>query len=137
MKKNTINFWIDFFLFIEFILVVFSGIVLREFPVDLCGYTVLGVPRKDFADLHWTLSLIMILFIFVHLWLHWGWARVVFKRRLRITPGVLAVSVILLVLISMLFAPVYLTKNLPDKRKSQVYTFNSGRLAELGVSFDK
>lgn len=83
------------------------------------------------------LSLIMILFIFAHLWLHWGWAKVASKKRLRISPGVLAVSALLLILISVFFAPVYLTKNLPDKQKSQVYSFNSGLFAELGVSFDE
>jgi hypothetical protein len=137
MKKNTMNFWIDFFLFINFILVVFTGIVLREFPVDLSGYTVLGVPRKDFADLHWMLSLMMILFLFTHMVLHWGWAKAASLKRLRIPPKVLAVSAIVLVLISMVVAPVYITKNLPDKRKSQADLFKPGLSVESGASFDQ
>ncbi|MBN1382805.1 MAG: DUF4405 domain-containing protein [Deltaproteobacteria bacterium] len=130
MKRNTMNFWIDLILFIQFILVVFTGILLREFPVDLSGYTILGVPRKEFADLHWMLSLLMILTIFAHLMFHWGWVKAVSVRKLRIGPKVLAVSVIVLLLMSMVVAPVYLTKDLPDKQNPQAEIFKPGLSSE-------
>ena len=137
MKKNTMNFWIDFILFIDFILVVFTGIVLREFHVDLIQYTVLGVPRKEFADLHWTLSLLMILFLFAHLILHWGWAKAASLKRFRIPPKILAVSAIMLVFISMVVAPAYITKNLPGNRKSKVDFIKQGLSVESAASFNK
>jgi hypothetical protein len=120
MKKNTLNVWIDIIIFIAFILVVFTGIVLREFPVDLSGYTVLGVPRKELADLHWVLSLSVILFIFTHLVLHWGWAKVSFRRHLHLGPKALAVTAIVFVLVSMFVVPVYLTKDLPSRQEEKV-----------------
>jgi hypothetical protein len=120
MKKNITNFWINIIIFMDFILVVFTGVVLREFPVDLSGYTVLGVPRKELADLHWVLALSMVLFIFAHLILHWGWAKVSFRRHFRIGPKALAVSAIVLVIISMIIAPVYFTKDLPGKQEEKV-----------------
>ena len=120
MKKKSLNFWINIVVFIDFILAVFTGIVLREFPVDLSGCTVLGVPRKELADLHWVLSLSMILFIFAHLVLHWGWAKVSFRRHLRVGPKALAITAIVLVLVSMLVAPVYLTKDLPGRQEEKV-----------------
>lgn len=113
MKTKSLNFWIDIAIFIAFILVVFTGIVLREFPVDLSGYTVLGAPRKELADLHWVLALSMIIFIFAHLMLHWGWAKASFKKHLRIGPRALAVTAVVLIVISMIAAPVYLTRDLP------------------------
>ena len=116
MKKKSINFWIDILIFIWFIAVVFTGIVLREFPVDLSEYTVLGVPRKEVADLHWVLSLSMIIFILAHLVLHWSWAKVSFRKHLRVGPKALAVTAIVLVIISMIVAPVYLTKDLPERK---------------------
>ncbi|MBN1849009.1 MAG: DUF4405 domain-containing protein [Deltaproteobacteria bacterium] len=137
MKKNTINFWIDFILLIEFMLVVLTGVVLREFPGDLSGYTVLGLPRKDFADLHWMLSLLMILFLFTHMVLHWSWAKAASLKMLRISPKVLAVSAIVLVVLSMVLAPVYLTKDLPDQRKSQNDLFKPELSVESVVSFNK
>jgi len=112
MKKKSINFWIDILIFVWFIAVVFTGIVLCEFPVDLCECTVLGVPRKELADLHWVLSLSMIIFILAHLVLHWSWAKVSFRKYLRIGPKVLAVTAIVLVVVSMIVAPVYLTRDL-------------------------
>jgi hypothetical protein len=116
MKKKSINFWIDILIFIGFIAVVFTGIVLREFPVDLSECTVLGVPRKELADLHWVLSLSMIVFIFTHLVLHWSWAKVSFRKHLRLGPKTLAVTAIGLVVISMIVVPVYLTKDLPERK---------------------
>jgi hypothetical protein len=120
MKKKSLNFWINIIIFIEFILVVFTGIVLREFPVDLSGCTVLGAPRKELADLHWVLSLSMILFILAHLVLHWGWAKVSFRKHLHLGPKALAITAIVLVLVSMLVAPVYLTKDLPGRQEERV-----------------
>ncbi len=119
MKRNTINFWINIVIFIDFFLVVFTGIVLREFPVNLSGGTVLGLPRKELADLHWVWALSMILLIFAHLLLHWGWAKVSFKRHLRIGPIALASGAIILVLISMIVAPVYFTKDLPNRQEAK------------------
>ena len=114
MTRKSLNFWIDIVIFIDFLLVVFTGIVLREFSVDLSGSTVLGVPRKELADLHWVMALSMILFVFGHLLLHWGWAKASFKKHLRIGPTALAVTAIVLVAISMIAAPLYLTRNLPS-----------------------
>jgi glucan phosphoethanolaminetransferase (alkaline phosphatase superfamily) len=137
MKKNNMNFWINILIFIDFVLVVFTGIVLREFSVDLRGYTVLGVPRNELADLHWVLALSMILFIFAHLVLHWGWARVSFKRHLRIGPKSLAVGAIVLVLIAMIVAPVYLTKNLPDRHETKTAYQKQGPSTQIVASVEK
>jgi hypothetical protein len=120
MTKKSINFWIDIAIFIVFILVVFTGIVLREFSADLSGYTVLGVPRKELADLHWVLALSMIICIFAHLVLHWGWAKASFKKQLRVGPKTLAITAIALILVSMIIAPVYLTRDLPDRQEEKV-----------------
>ncbi|MBW2006350.1 MAG: DUF4405 domain-containing protein [Deltaproteobacteria bacterium] len=137
MKKKSMNFWIDILIFICFIAVVFTGIVLREFPVDLSEYTVLGVPRKELADLHWILSLSMIIFILVHLVLHWGWAKVSFRKHLRLGPKALAVTAIVLVVISMIVAPVYLTKDIP-KRKSEKVTYSKAEsLSEIVASLEE
>ena len=137
MKKTSLNFWIDILIFIWFILVVFTGIVLREFPVDLSKCTVLGVPRKELADLHWVLSLSMIIFIFTHLMLHWRWAKVSFRKHLRLGPKALAVAAIVLAVISMIVAPVYLTKDLP-KRKDVKGTYSKAEYSpEIVTSLEE
>lgn len=137
MKKKSLNFWIDIVIFIGFILVVFTGIVLREFPVNLSGCTVLGVPRKELADLHWVLSLSMILFIFAHLVLHWGWAKVSFRNHLHLGPKALAVTAIVIVVFSMIVAPVYLTKDLPRGKAMKAAHSKTEPLPEIAASFEK
>jgi len=137
MKKQSMNFWIDILIFIWFIAVIFTGIVLREFPVDLSEYTVLGVPRKELADLHWVLSLSMIIFILAHLVLHWSWAKVSFRKHLRLGPKALAVTAIVLVVISMIVAPVYLTKDLPERKDVKVTYSKVGPSPEIVTSLEK
>ena len=137
MKKKSLNFWINIAIFIDFILVVFTGIVLREFSVDLSAYTVLGVPRKELADLHWVLALSMIVFIFAHLVLHWVWAKVSFRKHLRLGPKALAVTAIVLVVISMIVAPVYLTKDLPSRQEAKATYLIPGTSPEIVASFER
>jgi hypothetical protein len=115
MKKNTINFWTNILTFINFIFVIFTGILLREFPAELSGATLLGGVRKDWIDLHWMLSLLFLLFIFAHLVLHWGWAKGSFKKYLKVSPRALAFGATLIVLFFAIVAPVYLTKDLPRR----------------------
>jgi len=117
MKKTTRNLWIDIGMFILLIAVVSTGIILREFPVDVTGYTVLGEPRKEWADLHWVLSLALMVIVSVHLLCHWGWTRMSVERHLGVGPRALAFTVIVLAVISMIAAPVYLTKDLPDRKE--------------------
>ena len=119
MKKNKINFWTNILTFINFILVIFTGILLREFPAELSGTTLLGAVRKDWVDLHWMLSLLLLFFIFAHLALHWGWVKGSFKKYLRVGPRTLAVTTTLLILLAAIGAPVYLTKDLPNRKDVQ------------------
>jgi len=137
MKRNTINFWIDIVIFIEFVAVVFTGVVLREFPVDLSGCTVLGVPRKELADLHWVLSLSLILFIFAHLVLHWGWAKGSFKKYLRVGPKALAVAATLIIILSSIVAPVYLTKDLPSRKDVKAAYSKARPASEIVASLEE
>jgi hypothetical protein len=135
MTKKSLNFWIDILIFIDFILVVFTGIVLHDFPVNLSGCMVLGVPRKELADLHWVLALSMIISIFAHLVLHWGWAKVHFRKHLRIGPRALTATAIVLIAISMIVAPVYLTKDLPRSKDLKAIHLKKKPPPEMAASF--
>jgi hypothetical protein len=130
MKKNTINFWTNVLTFINFIFVIFTGILLREFPAELSGATLFGAVRKDWIDLHWMLSLLLLVFIFAHLLLHWGWAKGSFKKYLRVGPRALAITATLIILIAAIVAPVYLTKHLPN-RKDVRATYSEARPVRL------
>ena len=126
MRKNTINFWTNILTFINFIFVIFTGILLREFPAELSGATLLGAVRKDWVDLHWMLSLLLLLFIFAHLVLHWGWAKGSFRKYLRVGPRALAITATLMVLVAAIVAPVYLTKDLPNRKDVQATYSKTG-----------
>lgn len=131
MKKNTLNFWTDMFIFIDFIALIFTGVLLRNFPAALSGSTIVGVTRHDWVDLHWVLALSLILFIFIHLALHWNWAKGSSKKYLRVGPRTLIVSATLIILLFGIVMPGYLTKDFPKTQEGSY-----GLEKEAGVVLD-
>ena len=117
MKKNTTNFLADMFLFIDFIALIFTGVLLRNVPQAMSGASILGVTRHDWVDLHWVLALALVLVIFIHLALHWSWAKGSSKKYLRIGPKTLVVSATLAIIFFGIVAPGYLTKDFPKTKE--------------------
>lgn len=124
MKKNTLNFWVDMVIFIDFIALIFTGVLLRNFPSVLSGTSILGVTRHDWVDLHWVLALSLILFIFIHLALHWNWAKGSSRKYLKMGPKTLVVAVTLIIIFFGIVMPAYLTNDFP-KTKESSYTFEN------------
>lgn len=130
MKKNIINFWTNILIFVNFISVILTGVLLHHFPYEVSERTILGITRYDWGDIHWTLSLIFIILIFAHLVLHWNWAKVSFKKYLRMKTKTLVIIVILLTIFIGILIPAYLTKDFPD-RKEFKDTYPKASLAEI------
>ena len=116
MKKNTTNFWVDIIIFIDLMAVIFTGILIHRFPYELKGGTILGFPRFEWGDLHWVLALFLIFLILLHLVFHRTWAKVSFKKYLKIEPKVLAITVIAITIFCGIVAPLYLTKDFPHRK---------------------
>jgi amino acid transporter len=131
MKKNAFNFWLDVIVFIDFIALIFTGVLLRNFPSTLSGISIVGVTRHDWVDLHWVLALSLILFIFIHLALHWSWTKGSSKRYLKVGPRTLAISVVLIIIFFSIVMPGYLTKDFPN-RKDSLYKLEQ----EAGIPFN-
>jgi hypothetical protein len=116
MKKNVMNFWIDVIIFIDFIAVMFTGVLIHRFPYELKGGTILGFPRYEWGDLHWVLALSLIFLTVLHLVLHWNWAKVSFNKYLRIEPKLLAIGVMAIIIFCGVVAPLYLTRDFSDRK---------------------
>jgi hypothetical protein len=116
MKKNIINFWVDIIIFVDFMAVIFTGVLIHRFPYELKGGTIFGFPRYEWGDLHWVLTLFLILLTILHLFLHWNWAKVSFNKYLRIEPKMLAVIVTAIVIFCGVVAPIYLTKDFSNRK---------------------
>jgi len=110
------NFWVDIIIFIDFMAVIFTGVLIHRFPYELKGGTILGFPRFDWGDLHWVLALFLIFSILLHLALHWTWTKVSFNKHLRIEPKVLAITAITIVILCGIVAPIYLTKDFANRK---------------------
>lgn len=110
------NFWIDVIIFINFMAIIFTGVLIHRFPYELKGGTILGLPRYEWGDLHWVLTLCLIFLTILHLGLHWDWVKVNFNRYLRMEPKMLVMIVTAIVIFCGVVAPLYLTKNFPDRK---------------------
>jgi hypothetical protein len=128
MKKNTLNFWTDILIFIDFIALIFTGVLLRNIPAALSGTTIVGIARNEWVDLHWVLALSLILFIFIHLALHWNWARASSKKHLSVGPKTLAISVALIVIFFGIVLPGYLTKDFQKTKETSYEVKNEAKI---------
>jgi hypothetical protein len=116
MKKNIMNFWVDIILFVDFMAVIFTGVLIHRFPYELKGGTIFGFPRYELGDLHWVLTLFLIFLTILHLILHWNWAKVSFNKYLRMEPKMLAITAALIVILCGIVAPIYLTKDFSNRK---------------------
>lgn len=83
-NKSDINFYTELFTFFPFIFLAFSGLLIQiNYHVGdlLDEATVLGVNRNGWLYLHKIASLISLLGITIHVFLHTGWIKMLFKRK--------------------------------------------------------
>ena len=75
MKKAWINFWLGATMFISVTLLGATGLIMR-FVVPAGqgkGQSFLSLARHSWRDIHFTLALIFLSLLAVHLVLHWNW----------------------------------------------------------------
>ena len=116
MKKVKTNLWTNIIIFINFIGVISTGILLHRFPSELKERTIMGVNRYDWGDLHWVLALSLIFFTVVHLVLHWDWVKGSLKKYLGVGKRSLTIAVIVIT-VSGFLIPYYLTRDFPDRKE--------------------
>lgn len=83
-NKSNINFYTGLLIFFPFIFLAFSGLLI-EINYHAGGLldeaTVLGVNRNGWLYLHKIASVISLLGITIHIFLHAGWIKMLFKRK--------------------------------------------------------
>ena len=79
MNRSKINFIVDVMLLIVTAGVIWTGLII-SFVLkpgfgcrDLHGWTLWGLRRHDYGDIHVCLSIAMIVLSGIHLGLHWKW----------------------------------------------------------------
>lgn len=91
MKRTTLNFIVDLISFANLLLLAATGVILRWVlpPGSGGGHgqgfrggrgpgevkLLLGLGRHDWGDIHFTLALLFVSLMLVHLYLHWTWIK--------------------------------------------------------------
>ena len=75
MLKQKINYWIDLILIILFLISAISGFIIWIFPHGPHSSMIkfLGILKYQWKILHAWISLLFIIFVLIHLILHWKW----------------------------------------------------------------
>jgi hypothetical protein len=116
MRRTAMNFWLDILIFVVFIGMTSTGVLLLGVPYGFGG-SILGLPRYDWGDLHWVLSLLFVVLTMIHLALHWSWTTASFKTRLGVGPKAVAIVLVAMVLIFCIIAPIHLTKDFSGRKE--------------------
>ena len=112
MKKLNLNFIVNSVIFLLFLPIVSTGLLLYLFPRRIGDITALGLSRHEWGDIHLVISLLFLIFIGIHLVIHYNWAKAVTRRFLKIGIKPLVISTLILFILT--FATPYLiTKDLP------------------------
>jgi hypothetical protein len=83
LGKNKLNFWLDFIIFITFVITAFTGLLLWiVIPSgNGSGWIVFfGLTRREWVDLHNWVGLAMLTGVAAHLILHWRWIACILER---------------------------------------------------------
>jgi hypothetical protein len=99
MKKAAFCFWLNVCLFLTFISLAFTGLVLewgfshgggrgfqggRGLLDGLTGgasRTFLGVHKSEWGEIHFIIALVLVLLAIIHIVLHWDWIVCSLKSR--------------------------------------------------------
>jgi hypothetical protein len=94
MRRTTLNFIVDLIGFVDLLLLAATGVILKwVLPPGSGGHgrgfhggrggehirDLWGMGRHDWGDIHFVLSLLFIVLMFVHLVLHWTWIKTCVK----------------------------------------------------------
>ena len=116
MRRTVTNFWLDILIFIAFIGMTSTGVLLLGVPYGFGG-TILGLPRYDWGDLHWVLSLLFVVLTMIHIALHWSWMTASFEKRLGVGSKAVAIVLVAMILIFCIILPIYFTKDFPGRKE--------------------
>lgn len=75
-NKTTINFWLDTFLLVVFLVLCWCTVVLRYvFPVAIQaeGWTIWGLDYLAWTDIQFITLCVLTVGILLHLMMHWTW----------------------------------------------------------------
>lgn len=77
MKKNAIKYVIDVLLFVDICSIAVIGLLLAfvipEGRTGRASKFFLGLHRHDWGDIHLFLSVLLLIFLCLHLWYNWTW----------------------------------------------------------------
>lgn len=109
MKQARINLIVDILAFIGFVFLTASGVLMRYIlPPGSGHYTTLwGLDRHEWGDIHFWISVLLLIALAVHLLLHWRWILTTSTGAQKQGSGVrVALAIVaILALLALAFAP--------------------------------
>lgn len=113
MKKSNLIALIDISAFIGFIFVVSTGVLMRYVLPPRSGQSIqiFGMSRHEWGNIHFYITLIFLVILSIHLFLHWKFIRNIFRGKIknadtsRLFLGVVALLAVLALAVAPFVAP--------------------------------
>ena len=113
MHKSNLVKLIDIAAFISFIFVISTGVLLRYVLPTRSGHAVelMGMTRHEWGDLHFLITVVFLLILTIHLFVHWKFFFSLFQCKVnstsayRVVLGIVALLAILALAIAPFVAP--------------------------------
>jgi hypothetical protein len=114
MKRNTLNFWIDFISLLAMLGLIWTGLLIHYvLPPGTGGrggghgLILWGLDRHDYGNIHFYLALTLIALMVIHVWLHWSWVRATVKKLAGMelttdTKGTVSGIVLLIIIVALM-----------------------------------
>lgn len=115
MKKLNLNFIVNSVIFLLFLQMVSTGFLLYLFPRRTGDITALGLSRHEWGDIHIVISLLFLIFIGIHIVIHYNWEKAIARRFLKIGAKPFIISTLILFILT-LAVPYLITRDLPASK---------------------
>lgn len=114
MQKPTLNFVVDTIAFFLFLCLLSTGFLIFLVIPPASGYTVWGMGRHGWGEIHFWIAITFLLIMAVHVILHWKWIKAKVKGSSKDTHqskkrsffAILLFIIVLLLLLAPFLSPV-------------------------------
>lgn len=82
MRKNSLNFVVDFFTFLIMLGMISTGLLIAYVLPPKTGQklSIWGLERHDWGEVHFWLAFVLLALLLLHVALHWSWICIVIQK---------------------------------------------------------
>ncbi len=126
-SRNVLNLVVDGLSFTGFLFLASTGAILHYLLLPGSGHwqSLWGMTRHEWGDAHFSIAVVLLVVLSVHVLLHWGWIVAVVRGKscdrsgARLLLGIVGALVLVLIAVAPLLSPVEVSEATGGRRRQQ------------------